>query len=79
MKSLQYLNRLAPTLRFQTMGLDPQWTQKMMSNLIAVSASPFVASNLIGIDGVSYEVYQGDYMNGTSMRWWCEGPEDGGL
>lgn len=75
-KSLQYLNRLAPTMRFETLELDPQWTQQQIASLLTASVPPFAASNSIGLDGVSYEVRQGDYMAGTCLNWWCDGPDE---
>ncbi len=75
-RSLQYLNRLAPTMRFQTVELDPQWTQQQTASLLSVSVPPFAVSNSIGLDGVSYEVRQGSYMAGTCLNWWCEGPDE---
>lgn len=75
-KSLQYLNRLAPAMIFQTVELDPQWTQQQVASLLSASVPPFAVSNSIGLDGVSYEVRQGSYMAGTCLNWWCDGPDE---
>jgi len=74
--SLQYLNRLAPTMSFQTVELDPQWTQQQTSSLLSVSVPPFAERNSVGIDGVGYGLRQGNYLAGTCLNWWNEGPDE---
>ncbi len=75
-KSLKYLNRLAPTLRFQMVELDAGWLQSKLTELRAISISPFIESNTFGLDGERYEIMQKGFIMQSHFGWWCEGPEE---
>ncbi len=75
-RSLQYLNRLAPTVKFETVELDPQWIQGQLAKLLTVSIPAFVVGSSIGLDGVTYEVYQSGTQTDTRFNWWCDGPDE---
>ena len=75
-RSLQYLNRLAPSMTFQTVELDPQWMQEQLTKLLTVSIPAFVVGDSIGLDGVRYEIHQSATQTDTRFNWWCDGPAE---
>ena len=75
-ESLQYLNRLAPTLGFQTVELDSDWLQNKLTEFRAISIAPFVESNTFGLDGERYEIVQKGSMSQSHFGWWGEGPDE---
>lgn len=75
-KRLEYLNRLSPSLSFQTVEIKPGCIQKGLDGLHKLVIPPFLANNSLGLDGVRYEVCQGKFIAGTRLNWWGDGPEE---
>jgi len=63
-------------MKFRSLELDPEWIQGTLTRLCSLTLPLFVKSHSIGIDGVSYEVHYGDYMAGTKLIWWGDGPAE---
>ena len=72
--SLKHLNDLAPTMRFQSVELGPEWLQSKQAELRSVSIAPYVDSKIFGLDGVRYEITQSGFKTQSCFNWWCEGP-----
>lgn len=76
MKRLEYLNRLSPSLSFQTVEIDALDVQNGLERLHKLVLPLFTENHPGGLDGVQYEISTRDYFVGARLRWWGEGPEE---
>ena len=74
--SLKHLSELAPTMRFQSVELDPEWLQSKQTELRSISIAPYVDSETFGLDGVRYEITQNGFKTHSCFNWWCDGPDE---
>lgn len=65
-----------PTVSRREVEVDPAIVEDAWARISAVGFPLQSSPGEITLDGVAYELNLGEYLAGTTIRWWCDGPAE---
>ncbi|MCX7748886.1 MAG: hypothetical protein N2645_18650 [Clostridia bacterium] len=70
----KYLKEISPTIRYKAIKVEENYSQSIMEELLKLRIPIILNNNIIGRDGVSYEIEFGGFLYDIKLRWWEDVP-----